>query len=66
VEELGLLGEDGAAARGGVVAAERRRNQRARGERPVSVFDRGQGGHGRPLVLRAERGRPWRPVCRGV
>jgi len=43
VEELGLLGEDGAVAQGGAVAAGGRRNQRVEGERPVSVFDKGQG-----------------------
>jgi hypothetical protein len=56
---VGLLGGRAGSARG-------RRNQRVEGERPVSVFDNGQGGHDRPLVLGAERGRPWRPVCSGV
>jgi len=51
VEELGLLREDGAAARGGAFAAGRRRNQRVKGERPVSVFDRGQGGHSHWLFV---------------
>ena len=38
VEQPGLLEEDGAASRGGAVAAGRRRKPEGKGEWPVSVF----------------------------
>jgi len=37
----------------------------AEGKKMKEKKSRGRG-HGRPLVLGAERRRPWRPVCSGV